>query len=589
MLIKSDIKTSSKPISIFFSYTHRDQKLRDQLEEQLSFLKRVGEIETWHDRIIRPGDEWENQIDEKLNEADIILLLISPAFAKSNYCYDIEMMRAMERHERGEAIVIPVILRPTSNWQKAPFGKLQALPNDNKAVTSRAWKNRDEAFKVVADGINSVLENKQHNSSFNVDLPKWTLTIDGDFSKFSDDRIQMVTKQLLKLTNDYLLTFIEKSLGSVSLKFQSTCNAFLKIQESYKDGALEKYLGLSIKNLTEDIGALIRIESKIVDCEVKSFTRYLPEIFGGVSIEDGWAPLVTGMVISHSNPIHPGFKVVCDASQEELSEDEVIELQARLGRYLNTFLVVEGEQLHVSLSPYEAYGGLSEPLRYTELGRDLLAQDVVLKYYTAQLLHPDTDLGKTFWSRIDTLGLEAKDIESCVRVWIVPGKVSLKESAKKDGYFHVDIEKLNLKVLCESEYKTLNKFKEKRQRRQSTLPLEIHKKVVEVFNDIILPEINVEVNSGNRFSILRQVYSVMIFSTWFEKSSLGLALIKSGFMNSNNIEKYQLNTVGDEAIRMKEQYLKMFDKGVWQHTQTFYDSMSKEIKRKVYIVGGIQF
>lgn len=499
------------------------------------------------------------------------------------------MMHAMERHERGEATVVPVILRPTSNWQKAPFGKLQALPNDNKAVTSRAWKNRDEAFKVIEDGINSILQNNQHRSFFTVDLPEWTITIEGDFSSFSDDRIQEVTKQLFKLTNDFLLTFVEKSSGSVGLKFQSTRRALLQIQEAYKKGALEKYLGLSIKSFTEDIGALIRIESKVVDGEVQSFTRYLPEMFGGGAIEEGWAPLVTGMVISRNNPIQPGFKLVSDAAQDEPTEDKIIELQTRLGRYLNTFLVVKGEQLHVSLSPHEAYGGLTEPLRHTELGRDLLAQDVVLKHYTAQLLHPNTDLGKIFWRKMDELGLDTKYLESCVRVWILPGEANLKENDREDGYFHVDLEKFNLRVLCESEYKTLDKFKEKSQRYQDTLSVEIHEQVVEVFKELILPKIYDEVNMGNRFSILRQIYSVLIFSAWFEKSNLGTALIKSGFMNSNNVNKYQLNTVGNDATRMKKQYLQMFDKGVWQHVHTFYDNESKKIKRRVYVVGGIYF
>ncbi len=352
---------------------------------------------------------------------------------------------------------------------------------------------------------------------------------------------------------------------------------------------MDTYLCVSIESVSEDIGALIRIETKIVDTEIQSFTKYLPELFGGRTIEDGWAPLVTGMAISCDNPIQPGFKLVYDATQEKPSENEVIALQTRLGRYLSTFLVIEGEHLHVSLSPHDAYGGLTKPLRHTELGRDLLAQDVVLKHYTAQLLHPDTDLGNFFWSKIDELRLGNKDLESCLRVWILPGKVNLKENGQEDGYFQVDLEKFNLRVLCESEYKALDKFEERKRIDQPTLSTEIHKKVVEVFKEIFLPKIYEEVNKGNRFSILRQIYSVMIFSTWIKKSVLGPTLIKSGFMNSNNVEKYRLNTVGNEAIKMKKQYLKMFNEGVWRHTKTFYDDKRKEIKRRIYIVGGIYF
>src|SRR2546421_520659 len=82
----------------------------------------------------------------------IILLLVSQYFMASDYCYGIEMMKAIKRHERGEAIVIPIILRPV-HFQGTPFGKLQALPTDAKPVTSKSWANRDEAFYDVAEGI----------------------------------------------------------------------------------------------------------------------------------------------------------------------------------------------------------------------------------------------------------------------------------------------------------------------------------------------------------------------------------------------------------------------------------------------------
>jgi hypothetical protein len=135
---------------VFFSYSHKDEELRDELEKHLSILKRQGVIAGWHDRKIGVGREWADEIDKHLNTADVILLLISADFMASDYCYDIEMKRALERHEAGEARVIPVILRPV-DWRGAPFGKLQALPTDAQPVTK--WSNRDEAFKNVAQGI----------------------------------------------------------------------------------------------------------------------------------------------------------------------------------------------------------------------------------------------------------------------------------------------------------------------------------------------------------------------------------------------------------------------------------------------------
>jgi hypothetical protein len=136
--------------SVFFSYSHADEALRDQLEKQLSILRRQGVIETWHDRRIGAGEEIDKAISENLVSADIILLLISPDFINSDYCYDREMTVAMERHERGEAIVIPVILR-ACQWHGAPFGKLNATPPDGRPITQAV--DRDQAFLEVANAV----------------------------------------------------------------------------------------------------------------------------------------------------------------------------------------------------------------------------------------------------------------------------------------------------------------------------------------------------------------------------------------------------------------------------------------------------
>lgn len=136
--------------NVFFSYSHADEALRDQLEKQLAMLKRQGAIDTWHDRRIGAGQEIDQAINERINTDEIILLLVSPDFIASDYCYDIEMTRAMERHHANEAIVIPVILRPC-DWHHAPFGKLLGTPRDGKPVT--LWPDRDEAFLEVAKAV----------------------------------------------------------------------------------------------------------------------------------------------------------------------------------------------------------------------------------------------------------------------------------------------------------------------------------------------------------------------------------------------------------------------------------------------------
>src|SRR5690348_4507212 len=123
------------PVKIFICYAHEDELLLNKLKTHLRVLQRQGLIDVWHDREISAGTEWEPEISQHLNIAHIILLLVSPDFMDSDYCYGIELERAMERHQSGEARVIPIILRPV-HWTGASFGKLQVLPTDGKPVTS---------------------------------------------------------------------------------------------------------------------------------------------------------------------------------------------------------------------------------------------------------------------------------------------------------------------------------------------------------------------------------------------------------------------------------------------------------------------
>lgn len=140
---------------VFFSYSHKDEALRDQLETHLAQLKNQGLIESWHDRRIVAGSEFGADISAALEAADIILLLVSSDFLASSYCYSIEMARAMERHEAREARVIPVILRDC-DWHSSPFGKLTAVPTDGKPV--RSWPDIDQAFAVVAREVRKAVE-----------------------------------------------------------------------------------------------------------------------------------------------------------------------------------------------------------------------------------------------------------------------------------------------------------------------------------------------------------------------------------------------------------------------------------------------
>lgn len=145
---------SSQRIAVFVSYAHADEKLRKELGKHLRVLERQGLITTWHDRMIGAGAEWAGTIDAGLDQSRVILLLISSDFIDSKYCYDIEMARALERHERREALVIPVILRPVV-LKGSPFAKLQALPKDARPLTE--WPSMDAGCVDVVEGLRDAL------------------------------------------------------------------------------------------------------------------------------------------------------------------------------------------------------------------------------------------------------------------------------------------------------------------------------------------------------------------------------------------------------------------------------------------------
>jgi CheY-like chemotaxis protein len=148
------------PVSLFYSYAHEDEALRDELDGHLKILERRGLLAPWHDRQIRPGEDWNGQIDQQLQMADLVLLLISTDFINSDYILGTELTVAMQRHAAGFATVVPIIVRAVNieseDADAFPFMKLQGLPTDLRAVTS--WPNRDEAWTNVAKGLRATVK-----------------------------------------------------------------------------------------------------------------------------------------------------------------------------------------------------------------------------------------------------------------------------------------------------------------------------------------------------------------------------------------------------------------------------------------------
>jgi len=145
------------PAKVFISYAHADETLRDRLGKHLTPMVREGLIEPWHDRQLLPGADFGNEIDENLERADLILFLASADSLASEYCYEIELKRALARHEAGEAIVVSIIL-DHCDWKNTPLAKFIVLPRDGREVVKHP--NHNEAFQQITEELRRLLKSK---------------------------------------------------------------------------------------------------------------------------------------------------------------------------------------------------------------------------------------------------------------------------------------------------------------------------------------------------------------------------------------------------------------------------------------------
>ncbi len=158
----------SNPIQVFVSYSHKDEAFKDNLNVHLTPYERTGKIKVWDDRDIIPGQEWDNEIKEKLEKAEIILFLISPDFMASGYIYDVEIKHAIDKHNAGKTNIVPVIIRP-SNFEVLSLKNFQALPKNAKAITT--WSNQDEAWLDVVTQLSKLFKHLRSNGG---DIPTIT-------------------------------------------------------------------------------------------------------------------------------------------------------------------------------------------------------------------------------------------------------------------------------------------------------------------------------------------------------------------------------------------------------------------------------
>jgi hypothetical protein len=540
--------------SVFISYSHHDEEFREELETHLSMLKRNGIVSVWHDRMIKAGDEWEGEISHHLLHADVILLLISPHFAESDYCWDTEMSLALRRHDEGKALVIPVIVRPVAGWESAPFGKLQALPDGAKPIST--WTNRDDAYAAVAKGLERAI-GAPASAHRLAEFVHWRIRLDSGGGKEAAERFVKILRQALAELRIELVKFTS---GTMSLDLVSPKASLEQARQDFVDGTLAEKLGVPVLDISETWGALVRIRA----CGASAAVPLSP-LIRPVALAEPFEPFITAMTIDPSMPVHPGFSLGCHPERMP-DEKEVFDLTAKITRFLNILLIVTSDNLHANLSPHEEGCGLAKPLRRTELGLDLLRQDLLLKTETSLLLHPETQWGRSFWSTASVAGA----VDSIMRVWIVPGNCELHQKSE-GGKAVVELKQMELKVLCEDEHQG-------RHKRAADEDVE------SAFRSIVVPELQKRVNFGSGFSPLRQIFSVLIMARWMREE---MSQIVALFGDTNDPHLYETPGIEEPIAEVKGDYLRHIEEGTWSYRYPPADGADQP--HRLLTVGGIEF
>jgi len=293
--------------------------------------------------------------------------------------------------------------------------------------------------------------------------------------------------------------------------------------------------------------------------------------------------MIQGIKIFPNNPLK--FDFIIDIGDKKLNKSPQDDASFRdesekLIKYFLSSLTVPEEDIWVNLSPNEPERIIPEAFGQTEMGRDLLSQDYILKQLTASLMYPEELIGEVFWERIyqktqSLYGRRDVPVNTFNKVWIVPEKAVVYENAKTNTVFVLESK---LKVMLEEDYLSFIQKDSIESSGENTIGSE-------VIREIIIPEIEREVNQGKNFAQLRQIYHAMILATWFKQN------LKESLLGSIYIDKSKIQGVDTEDKEIKKkiynQYLEAFHVGVYNYIREEYDPSSAQIIPRKYFSGGI--
>ncbi len=289
-------------------------------------------------------------------------------------------------------------------------------------------------------------------------------------------------------------------------------------------------------------------------------------------------PLLKGMKVHPENPFK--FEFILDQGQSKIDNLSLKEESQKLVKYFLASITTPEKDLWVNLSPYERHRIVPEAFGQTEMGRDLLAQDYILKQITASLIYPEDELGKKFWKRVyedvtRRYGHINIPVNTFNKVWIVPEKAVVYENAPAATAFVVSSK---LKVLLETDYMV-------QQKQIAALDVRTNAdRTKEIVREIVIPALTKEVNEGKNFAMLRQVYHSLILATWYKKKIKNSILVLA-YADQNKVKGVHISDP-QEKEKIYERYLQAFKQGAYNFVRQEYDTIAKTSVPRKYFSGG---
>ena len=294
--------------------------------------------------------------------------------------------------------------------------------------------------------------------------------------------------------------------------------------------------------------------------------------------------ILKGVTVHPDNPFK--FDFILDRGEGKLSNDVLKDESKKLVKYFLSAITTPEKDLWVNLSPYEKHRIIPDSFGQTDMGRDLLAQDYMLKQITASLIYPEDEVGKKFWKRVyeeaaKKFGNTNIPVNTFNKVWIIPDHAKVYEHGNT-----AFVVKANLKVMLEEDYLALDKLMTSPKSSVGD-PEKANALGSQIIREIVIPQLEKEVNEGKNFSKLRQVYNSLILAVWFKKRMKD-SILGRKYMDQNKVTGIDIEDK-DSKQKIYEQYLKAFKKGVYNYIKEETDPITQEITLRKYFSGGFAF